>query len=126
MSFKAMAWGISSMPQPQAIGSTPITCITTNQELVMNKNILTECCTLINHHIIMQEKLLEYHVKADAMLRILIESNLSRHSRSTMSYYLWGVRDIIHQAQTLNEFLLDSLTKIAILLERSKISDNKT
>lgn len=92
----------------------------------MNKNILTECCTFINHHIIMQEKLLQYHLKADSLLKILIESNLSRHSRSTMSYYLWGVHDIIYQAQTLNESLLNSLTKIAILLERPKISDNKT
>ena len=91
----------------------------------MNKNILTECCTLINHHIIMQEKLLEYHLKADSMLRILIETNLSLYSHSTMSYYLWGVRDIIREAHLLNQSLLDILMKTATLLD-SQLFQNST
>jgi len=71
----------------------------------------------------MQEKLLEYHLKADSMLRILIETNLSFGSHSTMAYHLWGVRDIIHQAQLLNQSLLNILMKIAHLLDTELSTD---
>jgi len=74
----------------------------------------------------MQEKLLEYHLKADSLLKTLIEFNLLRHSRSTMAYYLWGVRDIIHQAHNLNESLLNTLMRMAILLDHPQTSPNKT
>jgi len=91
----------------------------------MSKYSLADPFMFINHQITTQEKLLQYHLKADSLLKVLIESNLSHHSRSTMSYYLWGVRDIIHQAHTLNESLLNTLTRMAILLENLKISNDK-
>jgi len=91
----------------------------------MSKQSLADSFMFINHQITTQEKLLQYHLKADSLLKILIESNLSHHSRSTMSYYLWGVRDAIHQAQALNESLLNTLTKIMVLMEppRGKSQD---
>ena len=83
----------------------------------MNQNSLTEYLSFINHQIISQEELLEYHLKASSMLKVLLESNLPSYSYSTIHHYLWGINDIISRAKSLNESLLSVLMKIVSLME---------
>jgi hypothetical protein len=83
----------------------------------MSQNSVTEYLSFLNHQIISQEALLEYHLKAGAMLKVLLESNLHQYSYVTIHYYLDGLSDIISQAKDLNESLLNALIKIASLLE---------
>ncbi len=75
----------------------------------MSQNILTEYLVFLNHQIASQEILLEYHLKAEAMLKMVLNSNLPSYSVSTIYHYLWSLSDIITQAKTLNEVLLNTL-----------------
>lgn len=83
----------------------------------MHPNILSEYFLFINHQIISQEKLLECHLKADSLLKVILESDLSNHSHLTIHNYLWAVNDFVDQAKTLNESLLNILLNI---INRSK------
>lgn len=83
----------------------------------MSQNILAEYLSFINHQIISQEKLLEHHLKASSMLKVLLESNLSDYSYSTLHHYLWGINDIIGRAKHMNESVLSVLMKIVSLIE---------
>ncbi len=95
--------------------------ITTNpEESVMNKNTVSDYLPLINHQIIVHEALLEYHRKADAMLKVLLKSNIANDAISTIHDYLFGVHDNIAWAKRLNERLLNDLMKIVKHAERSK------
>ena len=91
----------------------PSIAITTNpEESVMNRNAILDYLPLINHQIIMHEALLEYHRKADAMLKVLFKANIADDAISTIHDYLWGVSDNIARAKHLNERLLNDLMKI--------------
>jgi hypothetical protein len=92
----------------------------TTQELVMNQNSLSEYEMFINHQILWQEKLLEYHQKAHSILEVLLASNLTRYSALTLHSCLWQISDTLAQAKAINESLLDTLLKILKLLESSK------
>lgn len=105
--------------------STPTPAATTNYaESVMYQNSLAEYLSFINHQVICQEELLECHLKVNAMLKVLLESNLPNHSHSTMHHYLWGISDIINQAKSLNESMLAVLMKIVSLMEPSNGSSS--
>ncbi len=92
----------------------------------MNPSILTEYLMFINHQIISQEKLLEYHLQADSLLKVLLASNLSSHSYLTIHNYLWVLSDIIHEVKDLNEGLLNTLIKVMSLMEPPKGSSGNT
>ena len=99
----------------------PSIAITTNpEESVMNRNTILDYLPLINHQIIVHEALLEYHRKADAMLKVLFKANIADDAISTIHDYLWGLSDNIAQAKRLNQGLLSDLTKIMRLVEPSK------
>jgi len=78
----------------------------------MNSNALLEYLSFINYQIVSQETLLEYHLKADALLNVLLGSNLPNYSYATIYHYLWQMDDTINQAKKLNENLLNELIKI--------------
>ncbi len=78
----------------------------------MSRNTVSDYGPLINHQIILQEALLDYHLKAEAMLKVFLGSNLPSHSFSTIHEYLWGVSDTITQAKNLNEYLLNFLIRV--------------
>jgi len=65
----------------------------------------------MNNHITAQEMLLEYHLKAEALLRVLLDSKLSSYSLATLYQYLWNLSDVIVKAKELNELLLNTLVK---------------
>jgi hypothetical protein len=92
----------------------------------MSQNSVTEYYLFINEQIITQEKMLEYHLKADSMLKVLLESNLSRYSYATIHHCLWGIQDNINRAKILNESLLQTLLKIATLMEPPRGPGNNT
>ncbi len=77
----------------------------------MNQNSVTDYLLLMNNNIIAQETLLEYHLKAEALLRVLLSSKLSSYSLATLHHYLWNLSDVIVKAKDLNELLLDTLVK---------------
>ena len=86
----------------------------------MNQSTLSEYLMFINHQIISQEKLLEYHQKAHSILEVLLTANLNSYSALTLHSCLWEISDIIGQAKELNESLLNTLLKIVKLVESSK------
>jgi hypothetical protein len=90
----------------------------------MSKNSVTEYYLFINEQILTLEKMLEYHLKADATLKLLLESNLPRYSYATIHHCLWGVHDNVNRAKILNESLLQTLLKIAALMESPRGSGN--
>lgn len=92
----------------------------------MRQNSLTEYLSFINHQVICQEELLECHLKVNAMLKVLLESNLTNYSHSTIHHYLWGISDIINQANNLNESMLAVLMKIVSLMEPSSGSSSSS
>jgi hypothetical protein len=61
----------------------------------MSENSVTEYYLFINEQIVTQEKMLEYHLKADSMLKVLLESNLSRYSPMRLFTIAYGVSRII-------------------------------
>jgi hypothetical protein len=83
----------------------------------MNQDSLAEYYLFINEQIILQEKLLEYHLKAESLLTVLLETNLNRYSYLILHHYLWNVDDNVGRAKTLNKFLLNTLHKISALME---------
>lgn len=83
----------------------------------MNQDILKEYLSLINHQIFSQEKLLEYLLKADSLFKVILDSDLSHYSHSTLYHYLWVLNDITHQARDLNETLLNTLIKLRLLID---------
>jgi len=90
----------------------------------MSQNSLTEYYLFINEQIITLERMLEYHLKADSTLKVLLESNLSHYSYATIHHCLWGIQDNISRAKILNESLLQTLLKIAALMEPPRGSGN--
>ena len=86
----------------------------------MHQNSLTEYLVFINSQIISQEKLLEHHHKAEALLEVLLASSFTEHSALILHSYFWALSDIIHQAKDLNEDLLNTFVQIAALLESPK------
>lgn len=86
----------------------------------MTRNTILDYLPLINHQIIVHEALLEYHRKADAMLKVLFKANIADDAISTIHDYLWGLSDNIAQAKRLSQGLLNDLTKIMRLAESSK------
>lgn len=88
----------------------------------MSKNTVSDYLPLINHQIIVHEAVLEYHRKANAMLKVLLKANIADDAISTIHDYLWGVSDNIAQAKRLNESLLNDLMKIVGHAEPSKRS----
>ncbi len=83
----------------------------------MNQNTVPDYASLINHQIIIQERLLEHHLKAEAMLNLFLECTLHHHSLSTIHSYIWGLDDHVTEAKRLNEDLLRLLMKMVRLLE---------
>jgi hypothetical protein len=90
----------------------------------MSKNTVSDYLPLINHQIIVHEALLEYHRKANAMLKVLLKADITKDAVSTIHDYLWGLSDNITRAKYLNEQLLNDLIKITRLAGPTK-SDPK-
>ena len=83
----------------------------------MNQNTVPDYESLINHQIIIQERVLEHHLKAEAMLRVFLECTLHHYSPSALHSYFWGLDDHVAEAKRLNEDLLKLLMKMVRLLE---------
>ena len=85
----------------------------------MSQNILTECAMFINHHVILQERLLEYHQKAYSTLERLLTANLKSYPAPILHLYVWEIRDIIGQATKLNQSMLNTTQSILKFVELS-------
>lgn len=83
----------------------------------MNTSTVPDYTSLINHQIIIQERLLEHHLKAEAMLQVFLECASHHHTPSMVHSYFWGLDDHVSEAKRLNEELLKLLMKMACLLE---------
>jgi len=83
----------------------------------MNQKSLTEYYLFINEQIIFQERMLEYHLQAESLFKVLLESNLSRYSYSVLHNYLSSINDSINRARYLNETVLNQLIRIVALME---------
>lgn len=92
----------------------------------MNPNILTDFQRIIHTQITLQEALLGHHCKASAMLEVLLASSLTDHSTVTLYDFLWGLSDMICQAKTLNEELLNILLKAVALMEPPRGASGNT
>lgn len=86
----------------------------------MSQSILTECAMFINHHIILQERLQEYHQKAYSSLDRLLTANLKGYPAPILHLYVWEIRDIIGQATKLNQSMLDTMQSILKFVEASR------
>lgn len=86
----------------------------------MSKNTVSDYLPLINYQIIVHEALLDYHQKANAMLKVLLKADIAKEAASTIHDYLWGLSDNIVRAKYLNEQLLDDLMKITHLAGSTK------
>lgn len=71
----------------------------------------------INKQVIFQEKLLEYQLKAESLLNVLLERGISHYSYATLHHYLWTIHDNIKWAKVLNEYVLNTLRRIVALME---------
>jgi len=78
----------------------------------------------INHHIILQERLAEYHQKAYSTLERLLTANLKSYPASILHLYVWEIRDIIGQATKLNQSMLSTLQSILKFVEASRKRSN--
>lgn len=86
----------------------------------MNEEMLSNYESLLNHQVASQEVLLEYHVKAKAMLKVLLGANLHGYSISMVHDYLTVLDDVISRAQRFNEKLLDISIKLIVSEESPK------
>ncbi len=83
----------------------------------MSQNTVSNYLTWINHQITAQETLLGHHFKAEAMLQLLLESDASDRPMWLIHNYLCALSDIIYQAKTINESLLNTLLKFTASLK---------
>ena len=91
----------------------------------MAQNIVSDYLKLINYLIHTQEILFEYHLKAEAMLEVLLDSNLHHCPKAVLYNYLWALSDIMVKAKNLNEPLLNGLIKLKNMVELpNKLSGN--
>jgi hypothetical protein len=79
----------------------------------MTKSTVPDYAALINHQIIIQEKMLEHHSKGEAMLKMLLDGNLSLYSAFMIHTYIDVLDDHLNEAKRLNEELLNFLLRIA-------------
>lgn len=75
----------------------------------MAEIILSNQAFLINQQIKVQEELLGYHLKAEAMSEVLLSSNLKAHSTPVLHDYLWALNNFIVVAKEVNEQSLNFL-----------------
>lgn len=78
----------------------------------MYPHMLPDYRVLINQQIVMHEVLLGQHLKAEAMLEVLLGTNLLTLTVSTLHHCLLGIDQNIIEAKTLNERLLNLLLQI--------------
>lgn len=88
----------------------------------MNRNTILDYLPLINHQIMVNKALLEYHKCADAMLKVFLKSNIRGKAVPIIHDYLWGVSENISQANRLSERLLNDLRQI---LKRADLSKQR-
>ncbi len=85
----------------------------------MNTDSVIEYYLFLNEQVILQEKMLEHHSKAASLLKVLLETNLSRYSYGVLHHYLWSLDDNLRGAKVLNESVLETLQRILARMERS-------
>jgi hypothetical protein len=87
----------------------------------MAQDSLSDYLFLTNHQIA-SEILLDYHLKAEAILQVLLDSNVQNHCQTVTYNHLWALNNIIEQVKNLNEKILASLSKEINLLRSTKSS----
>ncbi len=82
--------------------------------------------SLLKHQFASQETLLEYHLKAEAMLKMILAQDLAVYAQETLHHYLWALSDLVGKGREFNGELLDMLGEIMPLLEMSDNSNVST
>jgi hypothetical protein len=84
-----------------------ITLARLHRELVMDQVRLSEWPSLMQRQLAVQEVLLEYHFKLEAMVEMILTKDLIDYPPAMLHDYLWVVSDLIDKAKQVNEDLLD-------------------
>lgn len=77
----------------------------------MDKSRLSDYLSFIKQQIASQEVLLEYHLKIEAMIEMILANNLTDFSKEKVHNYLWIISDLVCKAKEFNRGLLDTLNK---------------
>ena len=75
----------------------------------MNENRVTDWILVIKEQIASQEILLEYHLKVESMVGMLLAKDLANYPTVRLHNYLWTISDLMNKATDLNEALLSRL-----------------
>ncbi len=86
----------------------------------MDQNQRLNFLSLTKSQFASQETLLEYHVKIEAMVEMMLTKDLLDYPREKLHDYLWTISDLIGKARKLNVALLDMVAKLMSLLEISE------
>jgi len=86
----------------------------------MDTSKLSDYLALMKYQLDAQQMLLEYHLKIEAMIEMLLFKDVIDCPRLILHQYLCAISDLIRDAKTLNEELLDRLIKITAYLPKFK------
>jgi hypothetical protein len=84
----------------------------------MNTNTVPDYATLINHQIISQESLLEYHVTMEFLLDSFLDKSVLVYPLSPLQrFYAMLLRNKIAASKELSRDMLDRLLTVARLID---------
>lgn len=93
----------------------------------MSQHNVPDCIHLLNEQVTALQVLFDHHVKASALLETALDVDFLQHPKSVTHGFLRALNDIIAQASTLNEDLMDAVLKIiAILRENARQQDGNS